>query len=107
MIRVSRVGVVHGAFVLFAIALTGRAAWVQLGQADRWRARASRQQEVATEIPAARGAILDATGAVLVESRPLVRLDVAPPEVKKPAELAVIERPARDVALSATGGLDA
>ena len=81
MIRVSRVGVVHGAFVLFAVALLGRAAWVQVGQADRWRAKATGQQKVETEIPAARGAILDAAGTVLVESRALVRLDVAPPEV--------------------------
>ena len=87
MIRVSRVGVVHGAFVVFAIALVGRSAWVQLGETDRWRARARGQQMVARELPAPRGAILDATGSVLVESRALVRLDVAPTEVKKPAAL--------------------
>lgn len=88
MIRVSRVGVVNGAFVLFAIALLGRAAWVQVGQADRWRARATGQQKVETEIPAARGAILDAAGTVLVESRALVRLDIAPTEVKEMRPLA-------------------
>ena len=82
MIRVSRVGVIHGAFVAFAIALVGRAAWVQLGQGDRWRARARDQQMVSTELPAARGAILDAVGTVLVESRALVRLDIAPTEVR-------------------------
>ncbi len=87
MIRVSRVGVVHGAFVVFAIALVGRSAWVQLGETDRWRARARGQQMVARELPAPRGAILDATGTVLVESRALVRLDIAPTEVKKPAAL--------------------
>ena len=88
MIRVSRVGVVNGAFVLFAVALLGRAAWVQVGQADHWRARATGQQKVETEIPAARGAILDAAGTVLVESRALVRLDIAPTEVKETRELA-------------------
>ena len=88
MIRVSRVGIVHGAFVLFAVALVGRAAWVQVGQADRWRARAESQQTVETEIPAVRGAILDASGAVLVESRALVRLDIAPTEVKESRPLA-------------------
>jgi len=88
VIRVSRVGVVNGAFVLFAVALLGRAAWVQVGQADRWRARATGQQKVETEIPAARGAILDAAGTVLVESRALVRLDIAPTEVKELRELA-------------------
>jgi cell division protein FtsI (penicillin-binding protein 3) len=88
VIRVSRVGIVHGAFVLFAVALVGRAAWVQVGQADRWRARAESQQTVETEIPAVRGAILDASGAVLVESRALVRLDIAPTEVKESRPLA-------------------
>jgi len=92
VIRVSRVGVVNGAFVLFAIALLGRAAWVQVGQADRWRARATGQQKVDTEIPAVRGAILDAAGTVLVESRALVRLDVAPTEVKDRRQLAVALR---------------
>ncbi len=87
MIRVSRVGVVHGAFVLFAIALVGRAAWVQLGQTDAWRSRARAQQYASTELPAARGAILDAAGTVLVESRALVRLDIAPPELKDVAKL--------------------
>lgn len=88
MIRVTRVGLVHGAFLCFAVALVGRSAWVQLGQADRWRARARGQQVVAAEVPAVRGAILDASGSVLVESRPMVRLAVAPSEVRKPRELA-------------------
>ena len=88
MIRVSRVGVVHGAFVVFALALVTRSAHVQLGEADRWRARARGQQVVARELPAPRGAILDAAGTVLVESRPLVRLDIAPNEVRKPKDLA-------------------
>lgn len=87
MIRVSRVGVVHGAFVLFAIALVGRAAWVQLGQTDQWRARARGQQVSSAEVPAARGTILDATGVTLVASRQMVRLDIAPTEVRKPDAL--------------------
>ncbi len=92
MIRLSRVGIVHVAFLSFAVALLGRAAWVQVGQAERWRARAEGQQKVETEIPAARGAILDAAGTVLVASRPLVRLDVAPTEVKDRAALAAALR---------------
>lgn len=83
MIRVSRVGVVHGAFVLFAIALVGRSAWVQLGQADQWRDLARGQQATRAELPATRGPILDAAGQVLVASRALVRLDVAPNEVRR------------------------
>ena len=92
MIRVNRLDVVHGLLIAFAVALVGRAAWVQVGQVDRWRARAEDQQTVNTEIPAVRGAILDATGTVLVESRPLVRLDVAPPEVKDMKPLAAALR---------------
>ena len=92
MIKISRVGIVHGAFLCFAVALVGRAAWVQLAQADRWRTRARGQQLSAAELPAIRGAILDASGAVLVESRPMVRLAVAPTEVKEPDKLQVALR---------------
>ncbi len=95
MIKVSRVGVVHGAFVCFAAALVGRAAWVQLGQTDRWRDRARGQQVASAEVPAVRGTILDASGQVLVESRAVVRLAVAPTEVRKPQELATILRRVR------------
>jgi cell division protein FtsI (penicillin-binding protein 3) len=78
---------VHGAFLLFAVALVGRAAWVQLGETDEWRARARGQQVATSEIPAFRGPILDASGATLVASRELVRLDVAPNEVRDVASL--------------------
>lgn len=87
MIKISRVGIVHGALLCFAVALVGRAAWVQLAQADRWRTRARGQQLSAAELPAVRGAILDASGAVLVESRAMVRLAVAPTEVRSPEQL--------------------
>jgi cell division protein FtsI (penicillin-binding protein 3) len=43
-------------------------------------------------VPAVRGAILDASGQVLVESRAVVRLAVAPNELRKPQELAAILR---------------
>lgn len=95
MIKVSRVGVVHGAFVCFAAALIGRAAWVQLGEAERWRIRARGQQMASAEVPAVRGAILDASGRVLVESRAVVRLAVAPNEVRDPQALAAALRRVR------------
>ena len=44
MIRPSRVGLVHGAFALFAIVLVGRAAQVQIFQTAQWRAKARNQQ---------------------------------------------------------------
>lgn len=81
MIRASRVGLVHGAFLLFALMLIGRAAKVQLFDGARWQARATRQQVADSPLPAPRGRILDESGAVLVESRQLVKLQVAPKEV--------------------------
>jgi cell division protein FtsI (penicillin-binding protein 3) len=74
--------VVHGALVLFVVAIVGKAAQVQLLQADRWRAGAARQQVADASLPAPRGDVTDATGRVLVESRELVRLRVAPGEVR-------------------------
>jgi cell division protein FtsI (penicillin-binding protein 3) len=88
VIHISRVGVVHGAFVCFAVALVGRAAWVQLGETDEWRRRAEVQQVASAELPALRGPILDASGSVLVQSRAVVRLAVAPAEVRQPEALA-------------------
>ncbi len=87
MIRVSRLGLVQGAFLLFAGALLLRAAWIQLYQRDRWSETARAQQTVEKELPPRRGAILDRAGTVLVESRSLVRLDIAPTEVRDRAVL--------------------
>lgn len=82
MKRPNRVTVVHASFVLFAVAVVGRAAYVQLWQAQTWRTQANRQHNTSQALPAPRGAILDATGTVLVESRPLVELAVAPKETR-------------------------
>ncbi|HVE78817.1 MAG TPA: penicillin-binding protein 2, partial [Gemmatimonadaceae bacterium] len=87
MARPSRIGIVHVALALFALALIGRAAQVQLWQGRAWAMRAARQQTTAAEVPAPRGGILDASGGVLAESRELVALDVAPREVKDAAAL--------------------
>ena len=106
MIRISRVGVVHGAFVCFALALVGRSAWVQLGETDRWRAKARGQQLAAAEVPADRGAILDASGAVLVESQPMVRLAVTPQNVQAPEELRTALQRARVPAVAIARALD-
>ena len=84
MIRASRVGLTHAAFLLFAVVLAGRAAQVQLFQTAAWRAKARQQQLSASPLPAPRGMILDESGAMLVESRQLVRLNVAPREVASP-----------------------
>ncbi len=82
-----RPAVVHGALVLFVGAIVVKAAQVQLLQRDRWRTSAERQQVADASTPAPRGAVTDAGGRVLVESRELVQLRVAPREVKDRAAL--------------------
>jgi len=72
---------------LFALAIVGKAAQVQLGQRARWAARAERQQGAERVVPAPRGEILDAEGHTLAQSRETVKLDVAPPEVRNRAAL--------------------
>src|SRR5450830_877761 len=79
--------IIHGALVLFALAVVGRAAKVQLLDGARWTARARDQQVAASPLPAPRGSIRDARGDVLVESREMVRLRVAPREVKNRDQL--------------------
>ena len=78
----SRIGVVHVSLLLFAVALVARAAQVQLLEGDEWAARAERQHFVSTSRPAMRGAIVDATGNVLVETRELRRISIAPRELR-------------------------
>lgn len=88
MPRVDRIGIVHIALGLFAVALVGRAAQVQILQRDRWNERALKQQYTASELPAPRGRITDATGLTLAESRELVRIAVAPHQVRDRKALA-------------------
>lgn len=82
MIRLSRFGVVHGALILFAIALLVRAAHLQIWQGGEWEERAKRQHFAQSDVPAPRGDILDAAGLPFVESRSRVRLDIAPKELR-------------------------
>src|SRR5689334_11300001 len=80
-----RVAVIHGFLVLFAVALTARAAKVQVADGKQWVARAKRQHYVAASQSAPRGDILDASGNTLVESQELTRVAVALPEVRDTA----------------------
>ncbi|HEY2377180.1 MAG TPA: penicillin-binding transpeptidase domain-containing protein [Gemmatimonadaceae bacterium] len=82
MIRSRRIKIVHALLALFALAVIGQAAHVQLLQRNTWRARAARQQLAPREMPAPRGEILDAAGLVLAQSREMVQLEVAPREVR-------------------------
>lgn len=72
-----RPAIVHGVLVLFAVALVGRAAQVQILEHARWEQRAARQHTAETSLPAPRGEIVDATGVTLARSRELVRLSFA------------------------------
>jgi len=82
MKRPSRLQLVHGSLALFALALILRAAQVQLWQADMWRHKAQRQQFAAADVPAPRGDIFDVGEVPIAQSRPTVRLRVAPKELK-------------------------
>ena len=87
MIRSSRIGLAHATLALFAVAILVKAANVQLVNGRSWRARAERQQTTDRVVPAPRGEILDATNHVLAESRQMVRLEIAPREVKEARKL--------------------
>jgi len=87
MTRPSRVGLVHMALAVFALAIVVKSARIQLGQRARWAARAERQQSSERVLPAPRGDILDADGNTLAQSRETVKLEVAPPEVRDRAAL--------------------
>jgi cell division protein FtsI (penicillin-binding protein 3) len=82
MPRLTRSQVVHGALGAFAALLVVRAAQVQLWEGRDWAARARKQHYGAKEIPAPRGTLLDARGIPLAQSRELVKLSIAPREVR-------------------------
>lgn len=73
-----RTALVHFSLVAFALAIVGRAAQLQLFERARWRTKAQGQQVKTSDIAPPRGRILDATGAVLAESREMVALRVNP-----------------------------
>jgi len=87
MNRNRRIGLVHAALALLMLGVVGKAAHVQLAQGRAWAALAERQHFTAKKVPAPRGLILDAGGRTLATSRELVRLEVAPREVREPKRL--------------------
>ena len=74
----ARASFVHVMLVLFAAAVVGKAAQLQLVDHERWRQEAERQHVVDVKVAPPRGAILDATGTVLVETREEVQIIVEP-----------------------------
>lgn len=87
MIRSRRIGLAHAMLAVFALAILIKAGSVQLVNGKDWRARGDRQQTSEREVPAPRGEIFDATRRVLAESREMVRLEIAPREVREPLKL--------------------
>src|SRR5262245_12396844 len=88
MLRDKRIAVVHLVLGVFAAAIIGRAAQVQVWPGAQGRAKATRQHVAASSIPAPRGLILDASGTPLAESRERVKLSVATNQVREPKKLA-------------------
>ncbi|HEU4993401.1 MAG TPA: penicillin-binding transpeptidase domain-containing protein [Gemmatimonadaceae bacterium] len=82
MTRNRRVGTVHTVLALLALAVLIKAAHVQLVQGRIWQSLARRQHFTGQELPAPRGQVLDASGRTLVTTREVVRLEVAPREVR-------------------------
>jgi cell division protein FtsI (penicillin-binding protein 3) len=82
VIRSRRIGFVHLILALFAVAILLRAGEVQLVQGNAWSARAERQQSSERDVPAPRGEILDGSHRVLAESHNMVRVAIAPNEVR-------------------------
>jgi cell division protein FtsI (penicillin-binding protein 3) len=80
--RVDRITLVHVCLVLFTGALVWKTARLQLVERERWAAQAKRQHFSPSALPAVRGPIYDAAGSLLVETRELTRLSVAPHEVR-------------------------
>jgi cell division protein FtsI (penicillin-binding protein 3) len=90
MRRISRIGILQCALGAFMLALIVKAVQVQLVDGGKWSDKARKQQVEHAPLLVPRGPILDATGAVLVESRNVVHLRVAPREVKNRAVLAAL-----------------
>ncbi|MGH7638039.1 MAG: peptidoglycan D,D-transpeptidase FtsI family protein, partial [Gemmatimonadaceae bacterium] len=82
MNRNHRIGIVHAALALLMLAVLGKAAHVQLVQGGVWADMATRQHFTAEAIPAPRGTITGANGKILATSRELVKLEIAPREVR-------------------------
>ena len=87
MVRLSRVSVIHLVLGVFAALLIGQAARVQLVQGKDWAEKARRQQFNRRSLTAPRGNIFDAAGNVLVQSREMFRISIAPNEVKNATAL--------------------
>jgi cell division protein FtsI (penicillin-binding protein 3) len=88
MLRTDRVGLVHLSLLVFAVALIGRAAQVQLLQRGKWVELARHEHFAPAPNVPPRGPILDATERVVAASREVVHFSIAPTQVPDLAALA-------------------
>jgi cell division protein FtsI (penicillin-binding protein 3) len=88
----NRLAIVFGSLLVFALALIVKAGYEQLFRHDYWSKIGQRQHYASSDLPAPRGQILDAGGHTLVESREMVRISVAPRQVRNRS---VLERDLR------------
>ena len=78
----SRIALIAATFVLAALAVVARAAWVQLYQGSYWRTLAAGQQTQLVPLPARRGAIYDRNGVALALSQETYAVGLAPDQVR-------------------------
>lgn len=83
-----RLAIVFGSLMLFAFALIVKAGYEQLFRHNYWNGIGQRQHFASSDLPAPRGQILDAGGQTLVESREMVRISVAPQQIRNRVALA-------------------
>lgn len=87
MLKPGRFRVIHAALVVFAVALVGRAGWVQLWDHERWTRLAEGQHYSRAASPPPRGEILDVSGVALARSEVRVHLNIVPPNVRETRRL--------------------
>lgn len=88
MLQTTRLRIIQGVLVAFAVALVLRAGWVQLWQGEHWERQAARQHYSRYALPAPRGEILDLAGVPLAQSEVRVRLAIDPRNVTDRRRLA-------------------
>jgi len=71
-----------GTWLLAAVVIIGRSVELQVVEGAAWRDEADRQHRRTSEVPAARGSILDRDGVPLAVSHETFRVSVAPGEVQ-------------------------
>lgn len=84
----TRLTIINVTLLIFAVALLAQAAKLQLVDGAMWTQRARALHFDTDSVTAPRGAILDASGNVLVNSHELVHIDIAPKEVRDRDRLA-------------------